>query len=92
VAYALTGIRPQQSHREPAATPPADPLTPREMQVAELVGQGLTNREIATRLVISTRTAESHVEHILAKLGFVKRTQLAAWITARGGQHQRPDG
>jgi predicted ATPase/DNA-binding CsgD family transcriptional regulator len=92
VAYALTGIRPQPPHLESASAPPADPLTPREMQVAELVGQGLTNREIAARLVISTRTAESHLEHILAKLGFVNRTQLAAWITTRGQQHQRPDG
>jgi DNA-binding NarL/FixJ family response regulator len=44
-----------------------------------LVAQGLTNRQIATRLVIAQRTADSHVQNILAKLGFTSRTQLAAW-------------
>ncbi|MEJ3745978.1 LuxR C-terminal-related transcriptional regulator [Actinomycetes bacterium KLBMP 9797] len=74
VAYAL------------ASPPDRGPLTPREREVAALVGQGLTNREIAGRLVISTRTAESHVHHILTKLGFVRRAQLAAWIAG-----QEPD-
>jgi non-specific serine/threonine protein kinase len=49
--------------------------------VAELVGQGMSNKEIAARLVISPRTAEAHVEHILAKLGFTSRAQVAVWIT-----------
>ncbi|MFI6772215.1 protein kinase [Nocardia sp. NPDC050412] len=55
-------------------------LTKREGEVAELVAEGLTNREIAARLVISPRTAERHVEHLLTKLGFTSRTQIAAWI------------
>ncbi|GAA3432648.1 ATP-binding protein [Kutzneria kofuensis] len=55
-------------------------LTRRERQVAELVAEGLSNKEIAARLVIAQRTAEGHVERVLAKLGFTKRTQLAAWI------------
>jgi sugar lactone lactonase YvrE len=50
--------------------------------VASLVAQGLTNREIATRLFISERTAESHVEQIRGKLGFRSRVQIAAWVTA----------
>ena len=58
-------------------------LTRREKEVAALVGQGLTNREIATRLFISERTAESHVEQILGKLGFHSRSQVAAWIAAQ---------
>lgn len=58
------------------------PLTRRERQVAELVAEGLTNREIAARLVISTRTVESHVEKILSKLGFSSRARVAAWIAA----------
>jgi ATP/maltotriose-dependent transcriptional regulator MalT len=57
-------------------------LSRREREVAELVAAGLSNREIAGRLVISTRTAESHVDHILSKLGFTSRAQVAAaWTT-----------
>jgi predicted ATPase/DNA-binding CsgD family transcriptional regulator len=54
-------------------------LTPRESQVASLVGRGLTNREIAAALHVSVRTAESHVDHILSRLGLRNRTELAAW-------------
>jgi non-specific serine/threonine protein kinase len=55
-------------------------LTPRQRQIAELVSQGLSNKEIADALVISRRTAETHVENILTTLGFTNRTQIAAWI------------
>jgi non-specific serine/threonine protein kinase len=55
-------------------------LTKRERQVAALVAEGLTNRAIAARLVISPRTAQGHVEHILTKLGFTSRTQISAWV------------
>jgi predicted ATPase/DNA-binding CsgD family transcriptional regulator len=55
-------------------------LTPREGEIAGLVAKGLTNREIASTLVISQRTAETHVEHILTKLGFTSRAQIAAWV------------
>ncbi|MFI7060772.1 ATP-binding protein [Kribbella sp. NPDC050124] len=55
-------------------------LTRREHEIAVLVGDGLSNREIAGRLVISQRTAETHVEHILSKLGFSSRTQVARWV------------
>jgi DNA-binding NarL/FixJ family response regulator len=54
-------------------------LTQREWEVARLVAEGLSNRQIATRLVISQRTAEGHVEHVLTKLGFTSRSQIAAW-------------
>ena len=60
-------------------------LTRRERQIAELIHQGLSNKEIAETLVISTRTAETHVQHILTKLGFTTRTQVAAWV----GDQQR---
>jgi DNA-binding CsgD family transcriptional regulator/sugar lactone lactonase YvrE len=60
-------------------------LTPREREVAELVAEGLSNREIAERLVISKRTADAHVEHIRDKLDYRSRAQIAAWFveTAR---------
>jgi DNA-binding NarL/FixJ family response regulator len=47
------------------------------------VAEGLTNREIAERLVMARRTAEGHVARILGKLGFTSREQLAAWVTAQ---------
>ncbi|MGQ0575199.1 MAG: ATP-binding protein [Pseudonocardia sp.] len=58
-------------------------LSAREAQVAELVGEGLTNRQIAARLVISERTAGNHVQHVLTKLGFGSRSQIAAWTATR---------
>ncbi|MFJ2756419.1 ATP-binding protein [Nocardioides sp. NPDC087217] len=57
------------------------PLTARELEVAALIEAGLSNREIAERLVVSKRTADGHVERILAKLGFTSRRQVAAWIS-----------
>ncbi|SPF05265.1 Transcriptional regulatory protein LiaR [Streptomyces sp. MA5143a] len=59
------------------------PLTRRELQVAALVAQGRTNKQIADHLVIARRTAEGHVERILNKLGFHNRSQVAAWFSAR---------
>ena len=59
-------------------------LTPREREVALLVARGLTSREIAAALVVTERTAETHVEHILAKLDFHARTQIATWV----GEHR----
>jgi DNA-binding NarL/FixJ family response regulator len=55
-------------------------LTRRESEVARLVAQGLSNREIATRLFLSVRTVETHVDRALGKLGFRSRTQLATWV------------
>jgi len=68
------------SRRLPRAVKSPTPLTRREQEIAQLVAKGLTNREIASQLVISDRTAETHVEHILTKLGFRSRTQIAAWL------------
>lgn len=77
----------------PASVPPSSvagkdagigPLSPREWDVARLVTQGRSNREIAKALVISERTADAHVQHILNKLGFNSRTQIAAWVAVSG--------
>jgi predicted ATPase/DNA-binding CsgD family transcriptional regulator len=79
IRYAL-GERTESVLPGPAAGRSA-PLTPRERQVATLIAEGLSNKEIAARLVIAPRTVEGHVERVLVKLGFTKRVQLAAWIT-----------
>jgi predicted ATPase/DNA-binding CsgD family transcriptional regulator len=82
VRYALGSGGPVPD--DPTGAPPdeaAPRLTPREREVAALIAEGLSNREIAARLVLSTRTAESHVENILRKLGFTSRTQVAGWLT-----------
>jgi DNA-binding NarL/FixJ family response regulator len=71
-----------------AARGPA--LTRRESEVATLVGEGLTNRQIARRLTISERTAESHVQHVLTKLGFSSRSQIAVWSLGAGRPHPAP--
>jgi len=69
---------------------PASPLSRREHEVAELIAQGLTNAQIAERLVVSTYTIGSHVEHILSKLGLTSRVQVATWIVDPGrGRSQR---
>ncbi|MGK5172362.1 ATP-binding protein [Geodermatophilus sp. CPCC 205761] len=54
-------------------------LSARETEVANLVASGLTNRQIGARLGISERTAQNHVQHVLGKLGFRTRSQIAAW-------------
>ncbi|MFD1815877.1 ATP-binding protein [Rhodococcus gannanensis] len=81
VAYALreTNLASGGSSGE-ASTAPGGDLTRRERQIADLVAEGLTNRAIAERLVISPRTVEGHVEHALTKLGFRSRSQIAAWV------------
>jgi DNA-binding NarL/FixJ family response regulator len=55
-------------------------LSPRERQVADLVTEGLSDREISSMLMISQRTAESHVAHILTKLDFSSRVQVAICV------------
>jgi non-specific serine/threonine protein kinase len=83
LAYAL-----QQSPKKPPKKPTAPavsheaPLTSRELQVARMIAGGRSNKEIAAELVIAQRTAENHVEHILTKLGFTSRAQVASWVTA----------
>jgi predicted ATPase/DNA-binding CsgD family transcriptional regulator len=81
-AFGKTHTKPTVPSPRPAQLD-RDPLTPREEQIADLVAHGLTNQDIATHLVISKRTAESHIENILTKLGFNNRTQIARWITER---------
>lgn len=68
----------------PAISAPADAghavLGKRESEVARLVADGLTNKQIGTRLFISERTVDAHVRNILNKLGYASRAQIAAWV------------
>jgi DNA-binding CsgD family transcriptional regulator/tetratricopeptide (TPR) repeat protein len=81
LAYALQQPA-EKPPKKPSVTVISDevPLTARERQVARLIAAGRSNKEIAADLVISQRTAEGHVEHILTKLGFTSRAQVAAWV------------
>jgi len=70
---------------EPAFPSGSCALSERECQVADLVACGESNRQIAARLVVSERTIDTHVSHILRKLSLVSRAQIAAWAV----QHRR---
>jgi DNA-binding NarL/FixJ family response regulator len=83
IAFCTGEPTPRRHPHDDRPAAETSPLTPREAEIAELIAQGKTNREIAATLVIAPRTAEGHVEHILAKLGFTARTQVAAWVAER---------
>ena len=83
IAYALDEL---SSPLAPASSQPEPVLTARELEIAELIAAGLTNKEVAARLTISVRTAETHVQHILAKLGFRSRGQIASWVAPQHGR------
>ena len=79
VAEALMPSQPAAPPLAPSGTR-SGPLTRREREVAALIARGMTNRQIAEELFIAERTADTHVEHILAKLGLASRSQVAAWV------------
>ena len=81
-SWSLFAAGPEQA---PSATEPVRAgggieLSRREREVAQLVAHGLSNREIAERLYLSERTVDNHVHHILDKLGFDSRVQVATWL------------
>jgi DNA-binding CsgD family transcriptional regulator len=84
------GMRPLHRQAQDLATTLTDHrpggLTRREREIAALVASGLSNRQIAAASHISERTVESHVQHVLDKLGFTNRTQIAAWVAAEAGK------
>jgi DNA-binding NarL/FixJ family response regulator len=95
VAQALRAAIAGQTHLDPGVArlladsvrsprPPAAKLTPREREVLGLVAQGASNRQIAETLVVSERTARTHVSAILMKLDLVSRTQAALWAVHEG--------
>jgi non-specific serine/threonine protein kinase len=67
---------------EPGTPAPSSALSSREREIAELVAQGATNREIAERLFLSHRTVEGHVSRALDKLDLQRRSQLAVWVSS----------
>jgi predicted ATPase len=83
-ALAATGSAGRPGSGSRAQHERADPLTAREQEVAVLIARGYSNRAIAEELVISLRTADTHVERILGKLGFTARAQVGAWAAQRG--------
>lgn len=79
----VLGELPQASPPQPLDAETYAKLTRREADIVQLLTEGLSNREIAGRLVLSTRTVETHVQNILNKTGFASRAQVAAWHTSR---------
>ncbi|MHB8112153.1 MAG: response regulator [Bellilinea sp.] len=73
-----------QVSAKPAARPPGDDLTGRELDVLQQVAQGLSNREIAEKLVISEKTVKTHISSLLSKLNLDDRTQLAIYALKKG--------
>jgi non-specific serine/threonine protein kinase len=84
IEYALSADRPAASAPVPRVTETTTSLTQRELDVAALVARGLSNRQIAARLVIAEGTATNHVKHILTKLALDSRVQIAAWAIGLG--------
>jgi DNA-binding CsgD family transcriptional regulator len=83
-ALTLTEILQPQNVLAPSRPIPSDGLTAREREIATLIARGQSNRDISERLVISEGTVEVHVKHILSKLSFRSRSQVAVWYA----QHQ----
>jgi len=79
IAYALEE-KPSAPTRQSSVQ---ESLTRRELEIAALVAEGLSNKQIAARLVIGQRTAETHIENIMNKLGVNTRAQVAAWAVAQ---------
>lgn len=80
-----TVTRRRLTHDDPTAD-----LTPSELKVVDLIGEGLSNREIAERLSIAEKTVKNHITSLLAKMGLQRRTQVAAWAAARRNHGWEP--
>ena len=79
----VTTARVLERMRRSAETDELAALTERERDVLELMGEGLTNRQIAERLFLAEKTVKNYVTSVLAKLGMERRTQAVAWIARR---------
>jgi DNA-binding NarL/FixJ family response regulator len=72
--------RPMEEHEKSAF----DRLTKREVEILELAAQGMTNREIASKLTISTRTVQAHMSNVFSKLGVGSRTEAVLYAVRKG--------
>ena len=79
----LTTAHVLERMRRSAETDELDVLTERERAVLELMGEGLSNRQIAERLFLAEKTVKNYVTSVLAKLGMQRRTQAVAWVARR---------
>jgi ATP/maltotriose-dependent transcriptional regulator MalT len=79
IAYALDEKKPSRVAGPPIKTS-TSPLSKRELEIAELVSEGISNKEIASRVFLSERTVETHVSNILDKLGVNSRVEISSWV------------
>ncbi|MFB9954349.1 response regulator [Cellulomonas denverensis] len=70
---------------------PTENLTPSELKVLDLIGDGMSNREIAEKLGVAEKTVKNHITSLLSKMGLQRRTQVAAWVAARRHSSWRAD-
>jgi DNA-binding NarL/FixJ family response regulator len=89
VNLAVRGVSEGGASNEDAG--PNHNMSRRELQIANLIAEGLTNRAIAAQLVLSPETVSTHVKHILAKLGFNSRSQVAAWLSEQRMRSQETE-
>ena len=80
------------SLRQPAKADPLAGLTPQERRILELIGEGLTNRQIGERLFLAEKTVKNYISGLFAKLGMERRTQAAAYATRILGEHHGTEG
>jgi non-specific serine/threonine protein kinase len=90
VSFVLGETSPSASAPQVPGQSSAPELSRRELEVAELIARGLSNKEISEALVISPRTAEGHVARLLDKLGFTSRARVAAWVAERRALNTTP--
>ena len=71
-------VRSRVDHEDPTAD-----LTPSERKVLDLIGDGLSNREIGEKLGVAEKTVKNHITSLLSKMGLQRRTQVAAWVAGQ---------
>jgi DNA-binding NarL/FixJ family response regulator len=75
---------PRRAARDRSGPGASSSITRRELEIAQLITAGLSNKEIARKLFLSERTVDNHVQHLLNKLNFHSRAQIAAWVERQG--------